>query len=201
MISIPPRTLNAVDDSRLLRLAQTLVDSRVDLVRYILPAGAAWADGDRNGRQIHDVDLGVELLMRSGSTLRISWATPGSDEGLAIDMFDTPSPPADRTIDCLDVTNRDEWRRYVDRPIEAVAVAFYSYDGISDDRPWSIRLGFASDRNVVIALGEVIDDAVSYIPDNLVVIFDEVHAHAYRVVDSRSSSWGELVHLRRARVE
>lgn len=192
-ISLAPRTLNSIADPRLRQLRKALIGNEIVAVAYVMPTGAIWPHGHRSDAHLHEVDMGVDLSLGSGSTLRLLWATPGSDEGLAIELLDSQAMTKDDHIDRLNVTSREEWVDITHHPIKSIGIAFYSYDGSAEDRPWSVRLEFANGTSVVIALGEVADDRLSYMPDSIAVIFDEDMARAYEVAEARSSAWGEML--------
>jgi hypothetical protein len=192
-ISLAPRTLNSIADPRLQQLRKALIGSEVVDVAYAMPPEAIWPHGHRSDAHVHEVDMGVDLSLGNGTTLRLLWATPGSDEGLAIELLDSQTVTKDDLIDSVNVASRGEWADITHHPIKSVGIAFYSYDGSAEDRPWSFRLEFANGMSVVFALGEVADDQLSYMPDSLVVIFDEAMARAYEVAEARSSAWGEML--------
>lgn len=192
-ISLAPRTLNSIADPRLQQLRNALIGSEVVAVAYAMSTGAIWPHGHRNDAYVHEVDLGVDLSLGSGSTLRLLWATPGSDDGLAIELLDSQAVTKDDPIDRLNVTSRGEWADVAHHPIRSIGITFYSYDGSAEDRPWSFRLEFVNGTSVVIALGEVVDGRLSYMPDSIAVIFDADMARTYEVAEARSSAWGEML--------
>lgn len=77
--------------------------------------------------------------------------------------------------------------------VEEVAVAFYVHDEGSSVRPWSFRIGVSNGSSVTVALGETSDHSIRYLPDNLVVIFEEATVRNYEVSDILQSAWGETV--------
>ena len=192
-ITLAPRTLNSIVDPRLQQLRKALIGNEVVAVAYAMPTGAIWPHGHRCDAHVHEVDVGVDLSLGSGSTLRLLWATPGSDEGLVIELLDSRTMAEDNLTKHLNVTGRGEWEDRIDRQIQSIGIAFYSYDGSAEDRPWSFRLEFSNGVSAVIALGEGMDDRLSYMPDSLAVIFDESIARAYEVAEARSSAWGETL--------
>ena len=180
MTTIEPATLHSADDPRLTKLAAALAGDRVTQVRYRLPSGTDFAAED-----VHDVGSAVELALGSGRVLAVSWGTPGLGEGLAIEVR---AGGADD--EGVDVSDDPHWSAVVGEPIEELAVAFFEYYDDSSVRPWSFRVGVSGGGSATVALGEADGAEISYLPDNLVVIFDEATARNYRIVDALQPAWG-----------
>jgi hypothetical protein len=180
MTTIEPATLHSADDPRLTKLAADLAGDTVTRVRYRLPSGRDFA-----AESVHDVGSAVELVLGSGRVLVLSWGTPGLDEGLAIEVREDGTDD-----DRVDVSDDPHWSAVVGKPMEELAVAFFEYYYDSSVRPWSFRLGVSGGGSATVALGEVDGAEISYLPDNLVVIFDEARARDYRIVDALQSAWG-----------
>lgn len=89
----------------------------------------------------------------------------------------------------LNVTVLPKWRAVAGAVITGFGVAVQRSDS-GRELPWSVRIVFDGGSSVVVALGEVCDEAPSYQPDNLVVIFDPEVAQAYQILDSAESAWG-----------
>ena len=85
-----PASVASIGDLRVRRLRQLVLGTRVTGVTYLaLPdcdPGSSWPHDRRNDQLVHQVEIGIELSLDSGSTLLIHWVMPGSDEGLAIEM-------------------------------------------------------------------------------------------------------------------
>ena len=180
MTTIEPATLHGTDDPRLTKLAAELAGDPVTGVRYRLPSGT-----DLTAEDVHDVGSAVELALGSGRVLALSWGTPGLDEGLAIEVRQDGTDG-----DRVDVSDDPHWSAVVGKPIEELAVAFFRYYDDSSVRPWSFRVGVSGGGSATVALGEADGADISYLPDNLVVIFDEARARDYRIVDALQSAWG-----------
>jgi len=196
MISIAPSTLHGTDDSRLENLVATLAGERLVGVRYVPLSGASWANySDLDG--VHEVDMAVELVTGSGLSVRVSWATPGREEGLWL----TLGPEGERTsgdpVDVDDVSGHHDWSAILGSLVETVAVAFLRHGYDSSVRPWSFRIGFSGGSSVTVALGETASHRIHYMPTTLVVIFDEATARTYEVVDALQPAWGENVRVPR----
>jgi hypothetical protein len=192
MLTIEPATLHQVDDSRLVGLAATLAGERLVCVRYATPSGASWVNySDLEG--VHEVDMGVELVTESGLVLELSWATPGREEGLALALGHGENRAPSDLVDLVDVSAIPDWSGLLGDLVEEVAVSFYVHNEGSSVRPWSFRIGVSNGSSVTVALGETSDHLIRYLPDNLVVIFEEATARNYEVADSLQSAWGEIV--------
>lgn len=192
MVAIEPATLHQVDDSRLVGLATTLAGERLVCVRYATPSGASWVNySDLEG--VREVDMAVELVTESGLVLELSWATPGREEGLALALGHGENRAPSDLVDLVDVSAIPDWSGILGEFVEEVAVSFYVHNEGSSVRPWSFRIGVSNGSSVTVALGETSDHLIRYLPDNLVVIFEEATARNYEVADSLQSAWGETV--------
>ncbi|MEU6642707.1 hypothetical protein ABZ863_09155 [Saccharomonospora sp. NPDC046836] len=192
MLKIEPATLHRIDDPRLVSLVRNLVGERILRVRYSVPAGVIW-QGDTELDHVHEVDMGVELVTDSGLVLELSWATPGSREGLAFTLDRLEELRPNKLVDLVEVSGRREWSRIVGYPVDKIGVSFHVYSYDSSVRPWSFRIEMSNGCSLVVALGEIDGRILSYMPNNIVVMLDEDVAGEYYVPDSLQSAWGETV--------
>ncbi|MEU8049521.1 hypothetical protein [Micromonospora haikouensis] len=173
-------------------MAATLAGERLLCARYATPSGSSWVNySDLEG--VHEVDMGVELATESGLALQLSWATPGREEGLALALGHGENRTPSDLVDLVDVSAVQDWSNVLGYFVEEVAVSFYVHDEGSSVRPWSFRIGVSNGLSVTVALGETSDHSIRYLPDGLVVIFEESTARNYEVSDSLQSAWGETV--------
>lgn len=189
---IDPSTLHLRDDLRLIDLANLLRGERLISARYLLPSGMGWGGGG-DLDHVHEVDMGVELLTESGIRLELSWSTPGVGEGLVIAFGAVMDCSEGQRLSSVDVSRDDQWSAILGYSVESVAIAFCFHDFTSSMRPWSFRLGLSGSSSVTIALGEIREGRLQYMPDNIVVIFDEATAQLYVVPNSPESAWGEVI--------
>ncbi|MEU7182033.1 MULTISPECIES: hypothetical protein [Streptomyces] len=134
--------------------------------------------------------MAVELGLESGSVLVLAWAMDGVNEGMAIE-FRSPGESGTKSLgDPIDVSNHIDWRRFLGVPIASVGVAWHVPNEGCPEMPWAYRFGFSDESSLVIALGESEGTGFTYMPDALVVIFDEGIAAAYKIPASGSSSSG-----------
>jgi hypothetical protein len=191
-MKIEPATLHRTDDPRLVGLVNALTGEKLVCARYAVPAGVDW---ENNGglEYVHEVDLGVELITESGMHLELSWATPGRDEGLSMALEDETQHTRNELVDLVDVSDNREWTTVLGRAVELVVLSFHVHNDDSSDRPWSFRIGASGGSCVTISLGEICDHSLCYMPDNLVVVFDERTARSYEIPSSRQSAWGTTI--------
>jgi hypothetical protein len=192
MVTIEPATLHQVDDRRLVGLATKLTGERLMCARYATLSGTRWINYS-DLEEVHEVDMGVELVTESGLVLDLSWATPGREEGLALALGHRENRASSDVVDLVDVSAIQDWSSILGNFVEEVAVSFYVHDEGSSVRPWSFRVGVSNGSSVTVALGETSGHLIRYLPDNLVVIFKEATARNYEVADSLQSAWGEIV--------
>lgn len=189
MVLVQPWLALSGGGRQLIDLRRSLVGLGLESARYVMPSEVGWPGYHRDA-QIHEIDMGLELVTSSGSVLAFSWAMRGIDEGLAIELRKSVERPAvDADLARIDVSPLPEWRNVLGRSVEGTAVGWHVPNEGSASMPWSFRLDFGA-ANVVIALGEVVDWEVDYLPDSLVVIFDESVARSYCVTSESGSAWG-----------
>jgi hypothetical protein len=191
MTTIRPATLHRAEDPRLADLAAVLTGDRVTGVRYVMPTGVGWTADDALDN-VHEVEMGVEVVVGSGRVLTLEWATPGIDEGLSIavrDPGESPEGPGNR----VDVSDDARWAGIVGHRIDHLAVAFFEHYDDASVRPWSFRISVDGGAGATVALGEIDGSEIGYLPDNLVVIFDEATARGYRIADALQPAWGSVI--------
>ena len=191
MESIEPWAASSVDQGEVEKQLASL------LGRSFLSWDFLYPDGFGDHRPLHYegfdlAEMEVELAEPNGSSVLFSWQMRGVHEGLAI-KFGPPSvglkpgepERRERGSDALPCNV----------PITEVAVAWQELDHPSDTALWSVRLAFEGGQAVTLALGEPSDSGstLQYIPDSIVVIFDQQVAKAYRPPASRESAWGRVI--------
>lgn len=191
-ITLSPGSVQSANDRLIIKLASMLVGKQLRGVRYVIPEGAKWPLEDGIDQSAHEVDMGVELDVDE-ITLSIEWATPGNDEGLLIKTGESSAQSKGGLLKIIDVSKLPKWQEILGVSIKRIAVAFYSHDGVSSERPWSIRIELNERQSVVIALGEIELDRLCYMPDNLIVVFDDQKAKSYIFDGCVHSAWGEIV--------
>jgi hypothetical protein len=138
-------------------------------------------------RGIDTVDLGIELWSEDHMTL-LGWYATGWAESLIIDQHASAANPGSSTI--LDVTRRPGWAEREGRRITGCVLSTQvSEDG--REYPWAMRIEFENAPEVVVALGEVLNDEPCYQPTSLLAFFDENAARRYEISCSTTPAWGE----------
>jgi hypothetical protein len=171
----------ADDRNRIAAIMAAFDGGKVASVDYVLPTGARWPDGRRHD-QVHEVDLGVEIVLDSGLVVCISWAMAGAVEGLSLSVRavgDTASPT--NLTQTIDATELQQWRSLVGRSLNLDGAAVHLPEEGDHVAVWSVRLSAGQSESVVVALGEATEQGLAYLPDSLVVIFDEEIARSYLI--------------------
>lgn len=171
--------------------AAEIAGESLDRVAYLVP-GTSDVTKRRHYNSFDEVDMGVELTTVSGSKFCFMWVMDDVKEGLRLGRAEPGSRPV--PFKRLDVSSEPEWAELRGKTTTGVALAWHRPCDEALEAVWSVRLRF--DRtSVVIALGEAAHDrqTICYIPDSLVVIFDEVVARSYEPLSSQGSSWGGLI--------
>lgn len=171
--------------------AAEIAGQRLDGVAYLVPSTSD-ATTRRHYNSFDEVDMGVELTTLSGSKFCFMWVMDDVQEGLRLNRAEAgfSAGPLKR----LDVSNEPEWAGLLGRAITGVALSWHRPCDEALEAVWSVRLIFDSTA-IVIALGEAAHDrrTICYIPDTVVVIFDEGLARSYEPPSSQGSSWGGLI--------
>lgn len=156
-----------------MRMFANLAGSKLTGVNYLGPAGVDWDPGKPES-PVHEVEMAV-LLSFEGRRVRIDWAQDKFDEGLSI-QFDVgaPSEWSDRSVGASQY-----WEPQIDRSLSAVSVAWHRQASEAEEVVLGLVLGFEGGGHVAIALGEIQDHAIVYLPEELVVIFDAGMARSY----------------------
>ncbi|MGJ7906667.1 hypothetical protein ACOQFL_09325 [Actinopolyspora sp. H202] len=131
--------------------------------------------------------MDVELVLGSGSVVMLSWVINGLEERLAIEIKDTAAVGRDLSGDPVDVSDLPDWDPFLGSVITDIVAAWHVPNEGSSAMPWSFRFEFDVGSSVVVALGEAAGRGFSYLPDELVVIFDGDLADAYVNPGSRHS--------------
>ncbi|CAM5595877.1 MULTISPECIES: hypothetical protein [Streptomyces] len=134
--------------------------------------------------------MAVDLIMSTGAALSLSWAMDGLREGIAIEFREPGESDADLPGDTIDVSDHVDWGRFLGANIEEISPAWHIPNKGCPEMPWAYRLRFSNESNLVIALGASDGERFTYMPDELIVFFDESLAASYRIPGSETSSLG-----------
>ena len=170
-------------------VASLLVGFRIDAVRYTRPAAMRRLEIQK-GWGFEHAEAGLTLSNADGESRGVRWAQRGFDEGLWIGES-SETEPGGAWVPDVNAVPAPSWNLFEGSTVSSVAVA---WQRIAPARYsiWSVRLDVA-DRSVAIALGERDPDSgqLTYIPDCVVVIFNDGVGRRYRPPASLSSAWGE----------
>jgi hypothetical protein len=132
----------------------------------------------------------VDLDFGAHGAVSVTWATLGNVEALAV----VPAPyftGVEHVV--LDASDREAWRNHIGRTVVSVATAWHTSNDGYPESIWSVRLTFDT-GSVVIALGELSRSSqLDYMPNEIVVVFDESLARAYHPHHVTESSWGSPI--------
>jgi hypothetical protein len=197
---MPRNEVTLADDRNQLAAIMTAFDGgRIANVHYLMPVGAEWPNGRRHD-QVHEVDLGVEIVLDSGIVVSIFWAMTGELEGLSLSVRagDGTSTPSSLT-QAIDATGLEQWRSLLGGSLTLDGAATHLPEEGNREAIWSVRLGASQSDSVVVALGEASEQGLAYLPDSLVVIFDDGISQSYSIpfgVPPRPvSAWGTKVSI------
>lgn len=164
-------------------------------VKYgvLTPPGWTGSTGALEDLAIDSVylDFASATSAQGKTSLRITWAMNGVIEGLSITLAGGDS--LGEGVHLVDMTAAGPWSTTVGLAVEAVGLAWHRANAGSPLSVWGIRFSLSDRRILVIALGSMQGGIAEYLPDELVVFFDEESAASYRPLASISSAMGVLV--------
>ncbi|MFJ3496737.1 hypothetical protein ACIPPJ_24525 [Streptomyces sp. NPDC086091] len=134
--------------------------------------------------------MAVDLVMSTGAALSLSWSMDGLNEGIAIELRESGESDAGLPGDTVDVSGHADWERFLGADIVEISPTWHIPNEGCPEMPWAYRLGFSNGSSLVIALGAAEGEEFTYMPDELIVFFDERLAASYRIPASETSSRG-----------
>lgn len=166
-----------------------LVGHEISEVRYLSPSTADAALMS-NSQVVDQVSMGVWLRFASGSGLILRWKMNGVSESLTADFVD--SEPLWQALGLREFASSSEarWSGLVGSRILAVGMSTHRPDESCPRQLWAVRLSLETHRAVVVALGELSPEGLSYMPDSVVVIFDPTVAAEFKIPAGESEAWG-----------
>jgi hypothetical protein len=137
------------------------------------------------------VELGVELHLSTG-VFFVTWEREDLIEGITIYPSQALIPSEDVAL--ISADEGSEWRDCIGSVVCGLHLIWQISELGCPESLWALRLSLDSDKDVVVALGELdIDGLPHYHPDSLVVIFDEVISRSYRHSGAIGTAWSEPV--------
>src|ERR1700674_4290433 len=135
--------------------------------------------------------MGVEFHWDAGAN-ELKWMMEGEHEGVAVVFDQTPADLSKDRTKSVPVPDETHWRRAYGAVVMAVGVSWHR-PSADVDAIWAVRLDFSSGQSIVVALGELRDGTLQYIPDQLVVIFDTAIARSYLIAAGGEPAWGHNI--------
>jgi hypothetical protein len=184
---IEPWAASPGDRQALERRLGSLVGRALESVAYLDPqTSAPWRIKHHKG--FDEASMGIVLRTDRG-TLALKWLMKGEREGLAVVLDAEESDFQLDRVKRVPIRDSPEWNQAIGARVSAVGVAWHEPTaGIA--AVWAVRLGFSQKASVVTALGEWGNEALSYIPDAVVAIFDAALARAYQIPAGEEPAWG-----------
>lgn len=142
--------------------------------------------------RVHEVDMEIVLRFENSVDLVITWAMEGPIQGLDVERLAGATGWATPRVSRDNVTDMPEWKPLTGRRVEEVGVAWHESEEGPEETLWSLRLSFGEAGSVVVALGQVREGRVRYMPDEFIVIFDEDLARSYFSPLGSSAAFGEI---------
>jgi hypothetical protein len=133
---------------------------RIAAITYeLLP----WEGQPQEVQEVDEVSTAVALVFEGETSLRFRWRLAPPSERLVLGPWEPGDPTPDSRI--VNVTSR--WSMFEGDVLRRLDFALH--DVGAGPEPWACHLKFASGRGLVVALGELSRNGVTYLPDSLVV--------------------------------
>ena len=144
----------------------------------------SWEEAPSIGSRVDQVAMAATLHWQMAPSTRISWSTDAEREGLVQGGPSGESPGPE--LEIIDVSAR--WGALIGQRLTACT---FSHSVPPSDLPWAMNLRFASGAHLVIALGELLDDEPTYIPDSLLVTGSREVAAAFSPPAALGTAWSD----------
>lgn len=185
--TIEPWAASPRDREELERRLGSLVGRALEGVAYLDPqTSAPWRVKHHKG--FDEASMGIVLLTDRG-TLAIKWLMKGEREGLCVVLDADESDFQRDRVKRVPIHDSPGWNQAIGARVSSVGVAWHE-PTVGIAAVWAVRLGFSHEASVVIALGEWGNEALRYIPDTVVAIFDAAIARAYLFPAGEEPTWG-----------
>lgn len=133
-----------------------------------------------------DADLAaIDFDFADGSSSYVTWAISGDIQGLMAVEGSAYHGAVDAVFKA---TETQAWAPFVDEVVQSVEAQWQVSWEAAPETIWAFRLDFPS-GSVVVALGTD-DPQLDYMPDELVVVYDESKAKAFKPPHVEKSAWG-----------
>jgi hypothetical protein len=120
----------------------------------------------------------------------------GTLEGISVDLLkdDVEVGPS---LTLTDVSKAKEWLPLIGNRISSIGISSQVSDDSGIPTLWALRFSLESEVSFVAALGEIdelgLQAHLGYMPDCLIVIFEQNLAEMYEITASESNAWGNLL--------
>lgn len=155
-----------------------------DTLAWVTYELLSWEAAPATDSDVDQVAMAVSLHWQESPSTRISWSSDAEREGL-IQGWPSGAVPGSE-LEIVDVSGR--WGALIGQRLTACT---FSHSAPPSDLPWAMNLHFALGRHLVIALGELLDDQPSYIPDSLLVIGSRWVADAFSPRAALGTAWSD----------
>lgn len=177
------------DRSALEAAAQRFRGQTLARVKYLSAAGECAVSPHRRG-VVEEIDFGVEFVTSEGIVFRAAWQMHDVEQGLLFGPAPTerpwPSP-----VTASDVSGSEHWRALIDKRVREVVLAWHVAEEGASESVWAVRIQLDEGLSIVVALGTVLNGPpIAYMPNAVVVIFDETMARCYTIPTSSTSALG-----------
>lgn len=141
----------------------------------------------RSSARWDEAEYAIELVF-DRLPITISWQMENEMECLNVRSQDVGGVIAHYSK-IIDMSSHPGWEACVGE--ELISIRISQHRPVSIDCLWALVFVFRNDASVAVALGELVDDMPSYLPDSLVVMFGQEAAESYRIAASPTSAWGD----------
>lgn len=129
----------------------------------------------RVGARVHNAGSGAMLRLDDGRAVAIEWDMThvGADNHLVAGMTVGDVIRSEANFQ-LDVSDMPEWAALADTPLAEVTPVWDAQE-VEDPRSEALEavaVGFEGGRQVLFALGTLVESEIKWAPDNVIVVFD-----------------------------
>jgi hypothetical protein len=125
-----------------------------------------------------DGDLAaVRLTYADGHRCAITWAMDGTTEGLSLST--AADALASSSAERIDVSQSPPWIPLIGRNVASLSLAWRRDAAAGKESLFALKCGTSGGASFVVALGGVSAEGIEYLPDEVVVIFDDAAAERY----------------------
>lgn len=144
----------------------------------------------RDGIQVWEADLKIQLIFEGGGSLDVSWGTPGNDEGLVINYGSSKlDDDANLIVYSLAGATDPMPPPVLGGMVSGLDIVTAQFDWAGHVAPWALLVSIGQGDGISVALGSLDQGAVGYSPDSLVLITDEAIGRGYMINGAHGPAW------------